>query len=93
MTSSRYGVHNPGKKKKFGKKFTAILKANDKFRENTLLSLPLVFSKWRVKKMFEEEVNEEICTECGRDCDHHPTLGAASPLLLCDGCENGMYVI
>lgn len=52
-----------------------FLKAKDRFKENTLLSLPKVFSKWRVKKMFEADANEEVCTECGKDCDNHPTLG------------------
>eukprot|EP00729_Bicosta_minor_P017136 gene17136-11195_t len=105
---SWYGVHKkPAKKLKKAARSEMFLKAKDRFKENTLLSLPKVFSKWRVKKMFEADANEEVCTECGKDCDNHPTLGkllnkrlliidllqcAASQLLLCDGCENGMHL-
>ena len=60
---------------------------NSKMRTATLLRIPTVFSKWRVRKLYEQEEEEEVCTVCMQHEHAHD-----SPIMLCDGCDAAMHL-
>ena len=64
-----------------------VLKAASTFRRGTLLRMPTVFSKWKVKKLYEDQVELEICAVC--DKHEHPR---DSEIILCDGCDTAMHL-
>eukprot|EP01043_Picozoa_sp_COSAG02_P038752 COSAG02_NODE_3010_length_7554_cov_14.731590_4_plen_1222_part_01 len=58
-----------------------------KLRAGTLLKIPKVHSKWRVRKLFEQEEEDEICIVCEQH--EHPE---DSPIVLCDGCDSAVHL-
>jgi SNF2 family DNA or RNA helicase len=69
-------------KERYGK----LLHAS-RMRAGTLLKVPTVYSKWRVRKLYETPEEEEVCTVC---CAHeHPH---DSPIMLCDGCDAAIHL-